>query len=205
MRSLFRSSRLIAGVFLLLVWHSLAKGQGPAPQSTPAASTSLAAISANDLILVKVFQEDDLESTLRVAEDGTITFPLIGKIKVQDRTPQEAATLIRERLMDGYLKNPQITVTVIDHNKRRFTVLGQVQRPGSYDMPDRDSLSLLQGIGMAGGYTSIANPKKIILKRRVNGRETVYKVNAEKMASGDVSSTFQVLPGDVITVTESWF
>jgi protein involved in polysaccharide export with SLBB domain len=202
---MFRTSPVSAGLCLLLAWHTIASGQAPSPEPTPPASTSLAAISANDLILVKVFQEDDLESTLRVAEDGTVTFPLIGKIKVQDKTPQEAAALIRERLMDGYLKNPQITVTVIDHNKRRFTVLGQVQRPGSYDMPDRDSLSLLQGIGMAGGYTSIANAKRVILKRRVNGKETVYKINAEKMASGGESSTFQILPGDVITVTESWF
>ena len=162
-------------------------------------------LSPNDLIEVKVFQEDDLQSTLRVSQEGTITFPLIGAVRVGGRTPEEAARLIRDALAKDYLVNPQVSVTVTETFKRRFTVLGQVQKPGAYDMPERDSLSLLQAIGMAGGYTRIADASKITLKRRAGGRETVMKLNAKSMASGATSSSFEVEPGDVITVGESFF
>jgi polysaccharide export outer membrane protein len=162
-------------------------------------------LAPNDLIEVKVFQEDDLQSTLRVSRAGTITFPLIGVVKVAGRTPEEAARLIRDALAKDYLVNPQVSVTVTESFKQRFTVLGQVQKPGAYDMPERDALSLLQAIGMAGGYTRIADPAKITLKRREDGRETVMKLDGKKMASGATSSSFEVRPGDVITVGESFF
>ena len=162
-------------------------------------------LAANDLIGIRVFQEDDLETRVRISKDGTITFPLIGAVRVGGKTPQEAAKVIRDMLAKGYLINPQVTVSVLEYTKYRLTVLGQVQKPGSYDFPDRERLTLLEAIGMAGGYTRIADPGKIVVKRISNGRESVYRVNAKKMASRVEASAFEVLPGDVITVGESIF
>lgn len=163
------------------------------------------ALSPNDLVYIKVFQEDDLDSKLRISKDGTITMPLIGIVKIGGKSPQEAATSIRDMLAKRFLRHPQVNLTVIEYAKRRFTVLGQVQRPGAYAMPDRDSLMLLQAIGMAGGYTRIADPAKITLKRITSGKETLLKLNAKIMASKDESSAFEVQAGDVITVGESVF
>jgi polysaccharide export outer membrane protein len=171
-------------------------------QDSPRANYVLA---ANDLIGIKVFQEDDLETRVRISKDGTITFPLVGVIRVGGKTPQEAARTIRDMLAKGYLINPQVTVSVLEYTKYRLTVLGQVQKPGSYDFPDRERLTLLEAIGMAGGYTRIADPGKIVVKRISNGQESVYRVNAKKMASRADSSAFEVRPGDVITVGESIF
>jgi len=162
-------------------------------------------LNPNDLIDIKVFQEDDLQSTLRIAGDGTINFPLIGVVHVANGTAQEAAKEIQKRLAKGFLVNPQVTVTVKEFAKRRFTVLGEVQKPGAYDLPDRDAISLLEGIGMAGGYTRIAAPNHITVKRVINGRETIYKLNGKTMASGDGGPAFELCPGDVITVAESIF
>lgn len=162
-------------------------------------------LGPNDLVSIKVFQEDDLETHVRVAKDGTITFPLIGLVRVGGKTPQEAARNIRQMLAKGYLINPQVTVSVLEYFKYRLTVLGQVQKPGSYDFPDRDRLTLLEAIGLAGGYTRGADPGKVLIKRVVNGRETVYRLNAKNMASEGSTATFEVLPGDVITVAESIF
>jgi len=161
-------------------------------------------LAPNDLIDVKVFQEDDLATQVRVAKDGTITFPLIGVVHVGGKTSQQAASTIRDMLAKGYLVNPQVTVNVLEYFKYRLTVLGQVQKPGSYDFPDRDKLTLLEAIGMAGGYTRGANPRKVVIKRVLNGRETVYQLNAKEMADGSTRA-FEVLPGDVITVAESIF
>ena len=68
-----------------------------------------------------------------------------------------------------------------------------------------ESVSLLQAIGMAGGYTRIANPSKVVVKRREGGTENVYEFNAKKMARTGADSTFRIMPGDVITVAESIF
>lgn len=158
-----------------------------------------------DILDVTVFQEADLKSTLRVSNEGTIAFPLIGVVTVGGLSPQEAAQAVRDRLAKGYLVNPQVSVTVMEFSKRRFTVLGEVQKPGSYDMPDQQGVTVLQAIGMAGGYTRIANPGKVTLMRRVEGQQKTFDLNAKRMASGSGESAFAVLPGDVITVAESRF
>jgi len=158
-----------------------------------------------DILDVTVFQETDLKSSVRVSNEGTIAFPLVGVVPVGGLTPQEAAQAIRGRLAKGYLINPQVSVTVTTFAKRRFTVLGEVQKPGSYDMPDQQEVTVLQAIGMAGGYTRIANASKVTLMRRTDGQENVFALNAKKMAGGSTESAFRVLPGDVITVAESRF
>lgn len=196
---------LLCRAFLFLLAISLIGfAEDPTPM-TAEKPQAFSRIGAKDLVLVRVFQEDDLESTLRVAEDGTVTFPLVGRIGVGGKTPQEAAGLLRDALKDGYIRNPQVTVTVVEHFKRRFTVLGQVQKPGAYEIPDTESITLLQAIGMAGGYTNIADPAKIVVKRRNDGKETVYKLNAREMAKGGTSNAFHLHDGDVISVGESWF
>lgn len=152
-----------------------------------------------------VFQEPDLKSTLRVSSEGTIAFPLIGAVPVAGLSPQLAATGIQDRLAKGYLINPQVTVTVMEFAKRRFTVLGEVQKPGSYDLPVQQELTVLQAIGMAGGYTRIANPSKVTLMRKADGKSSTLELNAKRMARGNADSAVVVQPGDVITVAESRF
>jgi polysaccharide export outer membrane protein len=162
-------------------------------------------LGQNDVLEIKVFQEDDLACRLRVSPKGTIIFPLVGVVDVGGVTPQEAAEIIREKLAKDYLVNPQVTVTVYDYGKRRFSVLGEVQKAGTYDMPEREKISLLDAIAMAGGYTRIADPAKITLKRKKDGRETIVKLNAKAMAKDDRVVSFEIQPGDVITVGESLF
>lgn len=193
---------------LLNLTHSRGQDQA-APPSEPeaagAADSTDYRLVTNDVIQIKVFQEDDLNSILRISKEGTITFPLIGSVRVGGKTPQDAALTIKAALAKDYLVNPQVSVTVVEYAKRRFTVLGQVQRPGSYDLPDRDALTLIQAIGLAGGYTRIADPGKITLKRTVDGKESILHLNAKKMAGGDTESSFDVRSGDIITVGESIF
>jgi len=153
-----------------------------------------------------VFQEPDLKSVLRVSNQGTIDFPLIGVVTVRTLTTGEAAAAIRDHLAQGYLMNPQVSVTVLEFSKRRFTVLGEVQRPGSYAMADdQQEVSVLQAIAMAGGYTRIADPGRVTLLRKNDSQSMIYRLNAKKLAAGGGQSSVMVLPGDVITVAESRF
>lgn len=164
-------------------------------------------ILPSDILSISVFQEDDLKSLVRVASDGTITFPLVGQIDVKGMSPLEASQAIARKLAQGYLIDPQVTVTVMEFSKHSFTVLGQVQKPGSYDIPDQAEVTLLQAIGIAGGYTRIADPRKVTLMRKAPGSssEQVFTFNAKRLAAGKGDVTFAVRPGDVITVAESLF
>ena len=101
--------------------------------------------------------------------------------------------------------NPHVQLRVMEYARRSFTVLGEVQKPGSFDMPDRSSVSLLQAIGMSGGYTRVANPANVTVKRKVKNQQVVFRLNAKKMAAGGSTESFEIQPDDVITVPESIF
>ena len=162
-------------------------------------------LSANDLLDFRVFQEPELDGVIRVSGDGTAIFPLIGPVPMVGKTVTQATEDIKARYRDGYLVYPQVSLTVRTYAQKLFTVLGQVQKPGSYDMKGSDEITLLQAIGMAGGYTKIANPGRVTVKRQQDGGERVIKLDAKRMARGDDSASFYIKPGDVITVAESLF
>jgi protein involved in polysaccharide export with SLBB domain len=162
-------------------------------------------LTANDLVQIKVFQEKDLDAEARVAGDGTINMPLIGAVTVTGKTVDEAASAITQKLRDGYLVDPQVTVNIISFSKRMFTVLGEVQAPGRFEIPDARDITLLDAIGMAGSYTGIANKKKIILKRRSGGGEVIREFNGKELARDGRATAIIIQPGDVVRVPESFF
>lgn len=162
-------------------------------------------LGPNDLVEVTVFQEDDLTTKARVGNDGTITVPLIGSVKIGGKSVDDAAQIIRGRLAKGYLVSPQVNVSVTEFAKRFVTVIGEVQKGGTFEFPNRGPLDLLQAIGLAGGYSKIANPGKIVVKRRVNGKEVVFQLNGKTMAGKAGGQSFEILPGDTVTVTQSIF
>jgi len=162
-------------------------------------------LAPNDLLDFRVFQEPELDAVVRVSGDGQAIFPLVGGVGIGGATISEAIELVKVRYRDGYLKNPQITLTVRSYAKKLFTILGQVQQPGSYDIQGGNEITLLQAIGMAGGYTKIADPSNVTVKRLEEGGERVLKFNAKRMARGDDKTSFVIKPGDVISVGESLF
>jgi polysaccharide export outer membrane protein len=163
-------------------------------------------ISSNDVLDFKVFQEPDLDAQIRVAGDGSAIFPLVGSVGLAGKTVAEATDTLRQRYLNGYLVNPQISLIIHDYAKRSFTVLGQVNRPGTYDIGSNQSVNLFEAIGMAGGYSRIADPGKITIRRQESGQDQVFRVNGKKAdKSGMGAEQFIVKPGDIINVAESIF
>jgi len=195
---------VLCAVFALAAMSSLAPAQTP-PTSTAAVQTRDYRLAPNDLLDFRVFQEPELDAVVRVSGDGVASFALIGPVQIGGRTIAEAIELIKARYREGYLKNPQLSLTVRAYARKLFTILGQVQRPGSYDMQGTNQITLLQAIGMAGGYTKIADPANITVKRLESDGERVLKFNAKRMARGEDKTTVFIKTGDVITVGESIF
>jgi len=161
-------------------------------------------LSPNDIVQIKVFQEDELDTTARIAKNGKITMPLIKNAEIGGLTRQEAEQRLETQLKE-YLVRPEVTVRVVEYTKRRITVLGQVNDPGAIELPPEGDIDLLEAIGMAGGYSRIANPAKITVKRKVNGKETTIKLDGKKMARDEGSERFEIQAGDMITVGERIF
>ena len=156
-----------------------------------------------DVVQVKVYQEEDLASTSRIGPDGAIAMPLLGSVRVAGNTVSQATATIAALLAKDYLVSPQVTLNVTEFAKRRFTVLGQVQRPGTYDMPAQESVNLLQAIAAAGGFTRIGNPHRITVQRTVGSENRKITLDSEAM-SKKKEQPFLIRPDDVIAVGEKW-
>jgi polysaccharide biosynthesis/export protein len=157
-------------------------------------------LQPNDYVQVIVYQEDDLTTTTRISSEGNITLPLIGTVKVGGTTVADAEALIRKELMDGYVKDPQVTIHIIEFASRRFTVLGEVRSPGFFEIPQQEQVTLLDAIGLAGGYTADGNARAVSVRRNVNGKDDITIVNAKEMAENPAHKPFFLQPGDVVTV-----
>ena len=175
------------------------------PQPNVVLTQKTNVLKPNDVIMVKVYQEDDLETKTAIDRDGLITLPLLGAVQVRNKTPEQATALIRELYAKDYLVNPRVSLTILEHAKLRFTVMGQVQRPGPYEFPADEPLNLLQGIAMAGGYTRMGAPSKVSLQRMQNGQPAIYPLNADQMSRDKKAKPFEIMPDDIITVGERIF
>ena len=185
-----------------------APAQAPATDAGPDAISAPSGyqLSANDQVAVEVFGEDDLRSNGRLNAEGNLSLPLLGSVRLGGLTLTQAAARLTELYGRDYLVNPKVNVALVGYARRRFTVLGQVNRPGSYEMPEGNpgGVDLLEAVAMAGGYTRIAAPDRISVRRHAGGVNQIIKVNAKRLARGD-SKSFIVLPGDTLTVGESFF
>ncbi len=158
-----------------------------------------------EFVQIKVFQEPDLDTAVRIPGDGIVNFPLIGEVSLAGQSVQQAMRVIHDRLQSRFLVNPQVSIAVLEPAKQLITILGQVQRPGTYRLPEQQGLDLLQVIGLAGGYTRLADPGRIMIKRRINGSEKIIRLDGKRLARGESGEPFAVRTGDVITVGERLF
>jgi protein involved in polysaccharide export with SLBB domain len=210
---------LLPGIVLAQIPQDPVTSQPSAPTSTlppvssaPLPSTGVSApagyiLTPNDQVAVDVFGEDDLRTNGRLNGEGNLSVPLLGSIHLAGLTLPQAVSKLTELYGRDYLVNPKVNVMLIGYAKRRFSVLGQVGHPGSFQMPDEspEGIDLLEAIAMAGGYTRIAAPERITVRRQLaTGRDQIFKVNAKRFTKGS-GGGFLVQPGDTITVGESIF
>lgn len=161
-------------------------------------------IRAGDTIEMIVYREQDLSIRSKVGKDGMVQLPLLGEVKLGGLTVRAASALIRSKYNADYLVEPQIYLNVASYNTTKFTIIGQVNKPGTYEYSESEPLGLLEAIGMAGGFTRIADRGHVIVKRREGDKVRTTKVNAKKLTDSSVDQ-FLIQSGDVINIGESWY
>ncbi len=163
-------------------------------------------LNASDLLRIEVFQEPELFRELRVARDGSIVLPLIGKVYVGGKTIFDAERLITELYDRDYLVNPQINLTIMEYALRRVNVIGQVNKPGIVVFPPEEEMTLLEAISLAGGFNRLADKRKVTLTRNLpNGETETFTIDTSKLIAGDNPMSWDLQKDDMIFIPERVF
>lgn len=163
------------------------------PFAHPASSEmSSYKLGSGDMISVRVLGEDDLKrEKVRLSDAGTLSFPVLGEIKVKGMTVGALEDYITQGLKGRYLLNPQVTVSIDEY--RNFYVNGMVEKPGGY--PWAPGLNVRKAITLAGGFKERASREKINVIRDGDPQQTPHRV--------DMNAA--IMPGDILTIEESFF
>ncbi len=212
--------RLISLLYLCLLLCGLALngqdasglgGSSDATASRPGASRggvgmvvgSNYVLKSSDVIQVEVYQETDLNKSVRVEGDGTVALALIGKVKVAGMTVAESKSLITDLYNRDYLVDPQISVLVVSFSPKVIRILGSVGSPGVVEIPPDRELTLTEAIAGVNGVTRMGNPKAIKIKRvDKNGRSRQMEVNFSKIVTDPDVKDIVLKEGDTIWVPE---
>lgn len=179
-------------------------GRKPMP-STPIQAVDLAPeerLGIDDVFEVRVFGEKDLSDFYRVAADGTIDFPFVGRISVVGMRSGEVQEIITNKLKEGYLKNPQVSLMVKEWNSRKVSVIGQVQKPGA--VAYFPSMTIVDAIAAAGGFTGIASKNSVTLRRENKGSVESKMCPVADISEGRAPNVV-LRPGDILVVEERLF
>ena len=148
-------------------------------------------LGAADKVRVLVYNEPNLSGEFSVNSGGYLALPLIGDVLAVNRTTTEIRQEIEKRLSDGYLREPQVSIDVLQF--RPFYILGEVNKPGDY--PYSAGLTVLKAVATANGFTYRADQKHVFLKHPGEAAERKYSV----------TSDLPLQPGDTIRIAERYF
>ena len=148
-------------------------------------------LGSGDNLRVSVYNEEGITGEYQIDGSGNISLKLVGTISANGLTLEELAHKIEAKLREGYIKNPRVSIDVL--NYRPFYVLGEVKQPGKY--PYVNGMTVLNAIALSGGYTYRARENEVIIVRN-NDPERKERLSDENNI---------VLPGDVIRVPERHF
>jgi polysaccharide biosynthesis/export protein len=166
------------------------------PQTAPVGGYR---IGARDLLEIKVFGQDKLNTTARVSEQGKITFPYLGEVPVEGLTSSELERRLVQLLEKNLYRNPEVSVRILEFQSKQVSVLGAVAKQGFVELVGRETL--LEVITAAGGLMRDAGKEIIVFRKQPDGSSTpLHIVVDDLMQKGDPRSNILVEPGDTIMV-----
>jgi len=158
------------------------------------------ALGPGDTVRVTVFQNPDLATEATISADGTLAFPLLGEVKVAEKTPIEAGQLIAERLRQRrFVLDPQVSVTLVELRSRQVAVLGAVAKPGHYPL-EAAHKRVTDLLALAGGVNEAGDDTVVVVTNR-NGSPERIEIDVPAMyESGNLAANIELVPGDTIFI-----
>lgn len=155
-------------------------------------------LSPGDVIEVSVWREENLRQEVRVLPDGSITFPLAGRIEVAGLDAPAVAQIVAARL-EQYIPEPNVSVVIKSIEGNLVYVQGKVMKPGPVQMTG--PIAVLQALSMSGGFDKFADTDAIKVVRRKGPVQQILPVRYSDLISGhDMSTNIQLQAGDTLVV-----
>ena len=207
-KRVWRACALVIG---LMIPSLLAAGCSSAPDLPKTVSSGPASgpeyfIGPLDNLNIFVWRHPELTATVPVRPDGRISIPLVEDMPATGRTPTQLATDLQKELAK-FVQDPVVTVIVTGFNgpyDQQIRVVGEAAHPQA--IPYRDNMTVLDAMIAVGGLTQFAAGNSASVVRRVNDKETEFRVRlSDLLQHGDIGANAALLPGDVIIIPQSWF
>lgn len=196
-----RVALLIVGSLIASISSCASRERGYDVQSAPPIPD--VTLGPGDTFEVTVYDEKELSGKYQIADDGMINFPLVGSLKVGGKAPNVIAREIQDALRDkNLLRNPSVSLFVIEYASKRVNVVGAVQKPGSIEW--MSGMSIVQAISVAGGLTPLAAANDTIVTRQQGEKPQRFKVHVGLIAEGR-ERDFMLMNGDIVFVPERLF
>ncbi len=173
----------------------------PAPARVdmgPASQTYV--IGASDKLKIDVFAMENMDREVQVDAAGRIAYPLVGSIQAAGKTPQELSTQIVAGLRRKYVRNPEVTVNVMESSSQLITVDGQVEKPGVYPVLGR--MTLMRAVASAGGASENAKLDDVVVFREVDGKKYAGLYNLQAIRRGTYADP-ELFANDVVVMGDS--
>lgn len=161
-------------------------------------------VAVGDVVSVRVWNQESMSvDRARVREDGKVSMPFLQDVEMAGQTPNDLANRLQVKLK-SFVVAPVVTVTIVERRPTRVSVLGEVVRPGQFDL-DRGA-GVLAAIAAAGGLTPYAHKDRIFVLRSgfwADGSRDPARIRFEygRLITGQrPAATFRLEPGDVVTV-----
>jgi polysaccharide export outer membrane protein len=152
-----------------------------------------------DSVMISVWKEVALQKQVVVLPDGSITFPLVGRVDVSGLSAQEVERIITTKLKE-YLPEPVVTVVIAGIDGNRAFVIGKVINPGPVIISG--PITVLQAISIVGGFDKFADESDIkVIRQGASHATQIFPVNYKDIISGtDISTNIFLKAGDTIVV-----
>lgn len=154
-------------------------------------------LGPHDLLEISVFDLEQFNRTVRVADDGSITLPFLGRIEVRGLSRVALEQKIARLLGDKYINDPQVSVFVKEYESRKVSVSGAVKAPSTFHL--LGSQTLLDVVSEAGGFTQDVGRMVFVIHRRPDGSTERISVDLERLIyNGEAALNIPIQPGDVV-------
>lgn len=160
-------------------------------------------LGPGDVIKINVYAQPDLNTEAQITDKGTITFPLLGEIKIGGLDQGAAEAFISNKLSEEkFIKRPQVNLLIMQYRSQRVSVLGFVQKPGKYPIDGTSYVTDL--IAQAGGVAPDGADTATFIRKDENKKIIKRSIDLIKLFdSQDLTQNYEVADGDIIHVSRA--
>ena len=171
-------------------------------------------VGAQDVLTITVFGEPELSGKYTVEQDGTFTYPQIGRLKAGGLTLRDLEADLKKKLADGYLKNPQVAVAIETYRSQRILIMGEVRSPGEYQL--NGEMTLLAALLRAGSTSATAGHEVLVVRAPKRSAASaasgtsgeshdpeILRIDLAELQAGNLALNMRLQDGDTINVPKA--